>query len=331
MTILGPDISSFQAGLNVRALTDPFVLMKCTEDVGYMDADYPGWLAQAKATGKLVVAYHFIGPSSPAAQAAHLAAHIIDRTIPVMVDFEDEGSFRPTLAQLLALNDAIAAAGLRVKLNYVPRWKWSELGSPSLAPIAARGIGVVSSAYPGGSGYPGDGGSGWQPYGGITPLLWQYTDAAYEGGQTVGDMNAYRGTAQQLAAFLGAPSSSSTSTSQGGTVGTIPPSISQKWPELAGDFPPNAAFTDESALIWADGGARAAALYAQQARDAINALAARTAAPQIDVQTLAAALGPLLHPTTDIDALTAALLPHLPGAPDPTAFAQALLSHIKVD
>lgn len=211
MTLFGTDISSFQAGLDVAQLPDTFVLMKCTEDVSYTDADYPGWLSAVKASGKIPVAYHFIGPSAPAAQAAHLAAHIIDPAVPVMVDFENEGSFHPTLAQLLALDDAIKAASLRVKLNYFPKWKWGNLGSPSLAALSDRGIGLVSSNYPNltvapaGQVYAADGGDsgpGWNSYGGVTPTLWQFSDRVSDGGQRV-DMNAYRGTAAQLAAFLG--------------------------------------------------------------------------------------------------------------------------------
>src|SRR4051812_27718330 len=214
MTIFGPDISSYQHGLDVAHLTDPFVLMKCTEDVGYTDPDYPGWLSAAKSAGKLPVAYHFIGPSDPVRQAAHLAARIIDRTVPVMVDFEDEGAFHPTLAQLLALDDAITATGLHVALNYMPRWKHSELGSPPLTPLKERGIYLVSSAYPNLTVAPagqvyaaagGDGGSGWSAYGGMTPLLWQFSDRVADGGQLV-DMNAFRGSAAQLAAYLQAPS-----------------------------------------------------------------------------------------------------------------------------
>jgi len=52
-------------------------------------------------------------------------------------------------------------------------------------------------------------------------------------------------------------------------------------------------------------------------------------APSVDVQGLAAALGPLLHPTTDVNAIVAALVPHV-GAPDPAAFAAELAQHIVV-
>lgn len=54
----------------------------------------------------------------------------------------------------------------------------------------------------------------------------------------------------------------------------------------------------------------------------------------VDIAALAAALGPLLHPTTDVDALAAALAPHV-GVPDAGAFAAelapALVAHIKIE
>lgn len=313
-TIFGPDISSYQHGVNVRALTDPFCLLKCTEGTYYVDADYENWLGQAKASGKLVIPYHFISAEDPDTQAAHLAAHIIDKTLPVMLDWEPTATYRPTLAQLLAVADALVRHGLRPKLAYAPKWYWGQIGSPSLTGLSDRGMGLVSSEYPGGSGYPGDNADGWSPYGGMTPILYQFTDVAVEGGQTVGDRNAYRGTIQQLAAFLGA-TTPAPSTTGGSTVGTIPASIGQMWPEIAGQFPANGQFADETALIWADGGARAAALYAKQARDAINALAARQApAPSIDVNALAAALAPHLAAGATADELAAAVLHHLSAA-----------------
>lgn len=96
----------------------------------------------------------------------------------------------------------------------------------------------------------------------------------------------------------------------GGTVPAIPPSIGQKWPEIAGQFV--GSYDDSNAIIWADAGARAAALYAQQARDAVNALAARIGAPPaIDVNALAAALAPHLSAGATADQLAAAVMHHL--------------------
>ena len=101
-------------------------------------------------------------------------------------------------------------------------------------------------------------------------------------------------------------------------MGTIPATIGQKWPEIAAEFPANSQFDDEAALIWADGGARAAALYAKEARDAVNALAAKVTqpapAPQIDVKALAAALAPLLTQGATADDIAAAVMHHLSTA-----------------
>jgi hypothetical protein len=47
--------------------------------------------------------------------------------------------------------------------------------------------------------------------------------------------------------------------------GTIPESIVQRWGFLSIDFPPGSTFELMNALIWADAGARAAAIYAERA------------------------------------------------------------------
>jgi hypothetical protein len=306
VTIYGPDISSYQNGLDLSQLSAAsFVIAKTTEGTYYTDSGYQGWRQQAARLGKPFVWYHFLSGEDSHAQVAHTAANVGDASLPGMLDVEPAGSFSPSMAQVLGYVDAAASAGLHMRLIYLPRWYWQQMGSPDLTPLASRGLALVASAYPGGSGspqqlYPGDSAAGWQSYGGLTPLLYQYTNQALDGGKPL-DYNAFRGTLSDLLTSLGA-----------NTMGTIPPSISQKWPELAGDFPPNAPFTDESALIWADGGARAAALYAQQARDAVNALAAKINTPApIDVNALAAALGPVLKTGPTADEVAAAVVAHL--------------------
>jgi hypothetical protein len=320
MTIFGPDLSSFEAGVDVSALPDPFVMAKCTEGTYYADSQYAHWHQQAVSSGKVFVAYHFISGEDPAAQAHWMAEHIGDTSLPVMIDWEPEGNFKPTFPQLLALASALTRAGLRPKLAYAPRWHWQNEGSPDLSPLTALKIGVVASSYPGGTAYPGDTASGWLRYGNASPVLWQFTDHATDHGQYVGDYNAYRGTREELIADLG----DAVPTSGGSTMGTIPESIGKKWPELAGDFPPNAPFTDQTALIWADGGARAAALYAQQARDAANNLNVMVTALKGAVDTWLAtpAKG------TDISALAAEIVaeltPHLVVGVDAGAIADAV-------
>lgn len=309
MTILGPDLSSYQDGLDVADLPYPFVIAKCTEGTYYVDRDYDAWRHQAAAAGKLFVPYHFVSGENAVDQARALAAHIGDKALPAMLDFEPTTGYRPDLIQLIALADAARAQGLHIALAYIPHWYWVQIGSPSLASLAARGIALVSSDYPGGTGYPGDDAAGWQLYGGMIPALYQYTDHAPIQGRTV-DMNAYRGTIQQLAARLGL--SAPTPTTGDNPMGNIPPSIAAKWPEIGAELPPNGPFDDSTAIIWADGGARAAALYALQARDEIRQLAARYAAPPpVDVNALAAALRPLIQGGADAETIAHAVIVEL--------------------
>jgi len=330
-TIFGPDISSFQAGLNLAKLADAaFVIAKVTEGTYYKDDDFPGWRAQAAQVGKPLIWYHFLSGEGAAAQAAYTSKILGPTALPGMLDCEPEGKFAPTLAQIIAYVKASHAAGLNLRLVYLPRWYWERLGSPDLSELAALGVHLVSSAYPGGSGtaaqlYPGDSAAGWNSYGGMTPLLYQFTDKASDGGQQV-DFNAFRGSIGQLAVYLTDP----TTNPGGSAMPNIPPSIAQDIPDVAKDFPPNGPYNDDTAIIWADARAAAAMLYARQARDAITALAAKVSGQSVDVGALAAQLGPLLHPTTDVNALATALAPHV-GAPDAVAFAAALAPHIKIE
>jgi peptidoglycan hydrolase-like protein with peptidoglycan-binding domain len=211
---LGVDLASYEAGEDLARLTDiGFVIAKVTESNWYIDPPYDGWRTQAKAAGKLFVWYHFLVQGvSAAAQAAFTKAHVGDPSLPGMLDVETEGHSMPTLADVLAYIDAARALGLRIKLVYLPRWYWAKIGSPDLTPLTARGVYVVSSAYPrsakagAAATYAADGGDageGWAPYGGVTPLIWQFGDDAPEDGRP-NDINAYRGTLAQLEQLLGA-------------------------------------------------------------------------------------------------------------------------------
>jgi hypothetical protein len=210
VTIFGPDISSYEAGLDLSKLADAsFIIAKTTEGTYYTDADYQGWRRQAANLGKPFIWYHFLSGEDPHAQAQHTLANVGDIGLPGMLDAEPTGSFSPTLAQMIAYVDAAKAVGLHMRLIYLPRWYWQQIGSPGLGPLADRGLALVSSSYPGGTGspsrlYPGDGAAGWQGYGGMDPLLYQYTNQATDGSKNE-DYNAYRGTIAQLVADLQAP------------------------------------------------------------------------------------------------------------------------------
>jgi hypothetical protein len=76
-------------------------------------------------------------------------------------------------------------------LVYAPNWLYGD----GLSGLRYRNL--WSSAYVNGIGsfkglYPGDNGTGFQPYSGITPTVWQYTSSATIAGQGPCDANAIR-------------------------------------------------------------------------------------------------------------------------------------------
>lgn len=194
MTFFGHDVSSYNP--NYQPVKGEFLAIKASEGAHTHDPSFATLLARAKAVGAIPVAYHFLhADSTPAAQAANLAAVPGVKDLPVMVDVEQEGTSFPNIAQTAQFVDECKKLGIRVVLAYLPHWYWQAIGSPGLTALSGRGLHLVSSAYPGGTAYPGDSGGGWQSYGGMTPLIWQYTDKPVDG-------DAFKGTAAQLRAIL---------------------------------------------------------------------------------------------------------------------------------
>lgn len=207
MTLYGIDVSNYQRGLNVAAVKRQgyaFLYAKCTEGRGYADPAYPSFRDAAKDAALPFCAYHFLrSDSTPAAQAANLAAHIGDRSIPVMVDCEVSGSSRPNWSTVAAFIRECAARGIRVSQVYYPRFWWQQTGRPTFPPGTAlfqaiyganrRGYGSVI--------YPGDNAAAWASMGGVVPTVLQFgSQGVIDGfGGTV-DVDAYRGSLAQLRA-----------------------------------------------------------------------------------------------------------------------------------
>jgi hypothetical protein len=102
------------------------------------------------------------------------------------------------------------AVEARPLLMYLPRWVWQHMGSPELrslgCPLVASDYGANAAGAPAElyASRGGDGGRGWQPYGGVTPTLWQYgSEARVPGLSSKTDINAFRGTPSELRALLG--------------------------------------------------------------------------------------------------------------------------------
>jgi len=313
VTIFGIDISSYQRGLDLGHLgASSFVLAKTTEGTYYTDAFYQGWRQQAAALGKPFVWYHFLSGEDARAQAAHTLANVGDTTLPGMLDFEPAGSFNPTLAQAVAYVDAATAAGLRLRLVYLPRWYWRQIGSPDLSALAARGLSLVSSSYVGGSGnptalYPGDSAAGWQAYGGMAPLLYQYTNSGADGGQSNLDYNAFRGTVAELMTELGTVSQGASDVNLTDKLGPVSAGMAALTPDAAAEgLGQGSEFSVGAALL---------------------GMTVRQAETLILIKRIADAVS---HPQVTIDeaALAAHLAPLLAAGPTADQVAQAVVAHL---
>lgn len=188
MTIFYYDVSSFQG--QTQLPTDcSAIVAKATEGTYYRDSEY-GWFKQQAANRNLPFSgYHFlIQGEDPAAQAAFYRSFA--GNTPCMLDVETEGSSLPTVDQVLKFIEALHGLGGHVWGVYMPRWYWSQVGG-NLGLLETAGAVLISSNYTSYS----DNGPGWQPYGGATPTMWQFTSSPL-------DKNAFKGTPAELASII---------------------------------------------------------------------------------------------------------------------------------
>lgn len=188
MTIFFPDLSHYKTPSLDGAVA---LITKATQGTSFVDSTYGSFRADAIRRGIPFAGYHWIDTSDLGAQAAN--AYRIMGNTPCMWDAEASGA---TVARIVDITKQYRALGGNPRLVYLPHWWWQDhLGSPSLQPLADLGLGLVSSAYPA-AGYS-ETGVGWNGYGGVTPVIWQYTDKQPFNGWNV-DFNAYKGTVDSL-------------------------------------------------------------------------------------------------------------------------------------
>jgi lysozyme len=186
---------------NMQQTGFSWIEAKVSQGSDFQDEYWPATLAACQAIGFPVIGYHFVDTSDPATQAACFVGNNGGNV--AMLDVEDGAG---DITNFWAVVDAFNAAGVQVVLSYIPQWYWEDIGSPDLSQVP----GLISSAYPttvsgfASSLYFSDGGAsgeGWAPYGGATPVIWQFTDAADVDGFSL-DCNAFEGTLDQLTALL---------------------------------------------------------------------------------------------------------------------------------
>ncbi|MEZ0366826.1 GH25 family lysozyme [Mycobacterium sp. pUA109] len=221
MTVYYPDCSNNQWSSNQEAINFLELLVpqgfsamchKVSEGNYYQDPYWPVVRDWCAANNLPCIGYHYVTTNDPASQAQTWLAN--GGGSQVMLDFEANSG---DIANFWAVVQAFNNAGVHVALSYIPHWYWQQIGSPDLTNVP----GLVSSAYEYQGNYAsteyvesgGDNGEGWTAYGGANPVVWQFTDSAEIGSFSV-DCNAFRGTADQLAALFsgsGAPAPSAPS------------------------------------------------------------------------------------------------------------------------
>lgn len=180
MTIFYPDLSSYQAGYKIPAGT-PAVVAKATEGTYYLDSSFHDFQHQATVLGIPFSGYHFLkSESSPEAQAQYY--YNFAGKIPCMIDCETSGGSTPGVDWCLRFKKALESLGGRVWSVYYPHWYLGVTGGS----LDSLGVPVIASEY---RSY--DDNNWPASYGGITPQVWQYTSTPI-------DMNAFKGTAEQL-------------------------------------------------------------------------------------------------------------------------------------
>lgn len=190
MTIRYPDVSHYNAPLDLAGA--PLVFAKATQGTGYVDPAYAGYRDQAQRLGISFGAYHWLDTGNAEVQAEH-AYSVVGPDVPLMIDDE-----QPPVVPLHTAHFVwrYRELGGTVCLEYLPRWVWSASGRPDLSVLAGVGLSLVASDYnPSDIAYPG--GTGWQPYGGLTPAILQYTSRQPFAGVLV-DFNEFPGTLEEL-------------------------------------------------------------------------------------------------------------------------------------
>jgi peptidoglycan hydrolase-like protein with peptidoglycan-binding domain len=227
MTIFYPDVFSGQAGISFAGCV--IAVAKATEGTGYTNPDYAAAKVRAANAGAFFGAYHFLLAGNGAGQASH-AYSVVGSEVPLMIDCEAEKDSHGRITSAPQVSDAVdfineyRALGGKTYLLYLPHWYWQDnLGQASLASVIDLGMLLVSSNYTAYS----DTGPGWAPYGGMTPVVWQYTSTATLNGVTPVDMNAYQGTVAdfQAQATTGATTNGTTNTEPTLTEGDTGPAV----------------------------------------------------------------------------------------------------------
>lgn len=205
MVTYGIDVASWQRGIDMGRVAREgfsFAVVKVTEGTGYVNPEARAQIDGALNAGLLVAQYHFLNRENVDAQVSHILRNC-RKDLPIAIDFEHDpqnGSL-PLWGQATEMRDKLKSSFPSVGI-YTNEADWKKAGSVSLeswdwvwkAKYAYNEGGFASVVYERAPDW------GWNPFGGRTPDVWQFTDKATCAGMSV-DGNAYKGSAAQLKAL----------------------------------------------------------------------------------------------------------------------------------
>lgn len=223
MTLFGPDGSHHQDPDNGFTVADTdwgrinFLIWRCSIR-DREDLTFPWAREQARKRGIPLKAYHFVYPTDewPAARQARACLDALDRdtSIPVMLDWEQDTwvnkqgkvtrKFNPTFDDVVAVASEMRKVGISVVTLYTGAGYWGGQGRPTLA---GNGFDLVNArwglnpeakvAIDQYRAIGGDDGNGWQGFGGLDPVIWQFGSRIAWNINHM-DHNAFRGDAADL-------------------------------------------------------------------------------------------------------------------------------------
>jgi len=216
MTLQGLDMEGRVTNWGrVKALGYAYSISRLVGENGAVDPDYAPNTAGALGVGIVPGGYHFIAHGTA---AEHCKLFVDAMGDPhgkiVMLDAEIPNAHpKPTEADVGAwFNEYRKHVPLHTVVVYSRENYWMGIGDPKLGPNVV----LMTSRYPGGSTYPGDGAYAWtERWGGLSPRFWQWKGSSSIGVGASVDFSAFKGTLAELQSIAGTdPPAPDTSTSE---------------------------------------------------------------------------------------------------------------------
>lgn len=204
--IWGIDISDYQPNFDLhRARREgyDFVIIKATEGSSWKGKWFRTHLDRARSAGMIVAAYHYVRNGDVAGQVRNIQS-MVPVDCPLILDVEDGAG---PLSVTWDLTNRLRALGYRLPLTYIPKWYADKIGARNLAGLPPLWYSRYPNSRAGGALDVWNRNAGWLNtmwggYYGLHVEILQFSDQGSLAGRSPIDLNAYRGTREQLAALF---------------------------------------------------------------------------------------------------------------------------------